>query len=596
MRGAPVCQVWVGRLTCLLAIVVGGCNSGGGGTGSPGGAIGGLGGHAGAAPGAGGHGTAGAGGGVAGSGPGGNSARGGSGGGGAPGGGGANGGGGATGSGGAGGTGVGGSGPGGHGTGSGGAGGGIASGRGGQGGTGPIGPRLPLPCTAPLPTGFCIQSDVSGGIVTAGGTTSVALSTADRTQVSLNLVTTSGARLSAEFAAPNGKVLQPGLYDPAEHYPFQEGTLAGLDVNGSCNTITGKFSVEELGRNPTTPLTKLSIIFEQHCEGAAAATRGVINYQATGVQDPSPTPSEVIPLTGTVSRVVYDGTTNTAYGLDAINRRLSVIDMAGGTTTYVPVVQVPNAACVDDRRNRLFVVNKGSSLITEYARDTLARVRDITWTGTDWDPTETSFKIYCTPDRLYVADAAGIPGLFTIEGLDGSTPVVTDHTATISGVGGLVVNAAGTDLYYWFQDGWTAGSLNTYVSRRHTADLTEVDRTGTSLANFTRDPVDAPLLLDETRGLLFAKNRVFDPLNLTKVIYTLPGSFDTFSGAAENACALDSAHGLMATKNYVYALDDYSIVAPLLVPSPDQVFFGADGTLWSLSVSQSSLIGQSITR
>ncbi len=117
-----------------------------------------------------------------------------------------------------------------------------------------------------------------------------------------------------------------------------------------------------------------------------------------------------------------------------------------------------------------------------------------------------------------------------------------------------------------------------------------------SLANFTRDPVDAPMLLDETRGLVFAKNRVFDIMNLTNVIYTLPGTFDTFAGSAENSYALDSVHGLLASKNFVYSLDRYDIVAPVLVPSPDQLFFSTDGMLWSLSVSQASLIGQTVTR
>jgi len=482
--------------------------------------------------------------------------------------------------------------------GAGGIGGAAGDGLGGQAGAEP-GTRLPLPCTAPLPTGFCIQTDNAAGppsTISAGGSTSVTLSTADRTHIGLHLTTTTGGTISADFAAPNGGVLQPGLFDPAERYPFQEGSLAGLSIGGSCNTLTGRFSVEELSRSPTAPVTRLSIIFEQYCDGATAGTRGVINFQATGVPDPTPTPSRTIPLIGAVSRIVYDATTNVAYGLDAVNRQLSRIDMATGTASSVPVVQVPNAGCVDDQRNRLFVVNKGSTLITEYASDTLAKVRDITWPANDWGPTSTWFKIYCTADKLYAIDASWAPGLFTVEGLDdATTPVVTDQTATISGVGGLALTASGTDFYYWYQYGWSAGSLNTYVSRRHTADLTEVDKTSTSLTDFTRDPLDCPVLLDETRGLVFAKNKVFDILNLTRVLYTLPGTFDTIDGASENAYALDSAHGLLASKAFVYSLDRYDVVGEVLVPAPDQVFFTTDGMLWSLSVSQGSLIGQIVS-
>jgi hypothetical protein len=478
-----------------------------------------------------------------------------------------------------------------------GSGGGAGNGSGGQAGSA-AGTRLPLPCTAPFPTGFCIQTDNAAGppfVTSAGGSTSVTIVWADRNHVGLQLTPSSGGTVSADFAAPKGAVLRPGLYDPAERYPFQEGLLAGLSLGGGCNTIAGKFSVEELSRSPTVPVTRLSIIFELRCDSAAVATRGVINFQATGVPDPTPTPSRTIPLTGTVFRIVYDATTNVAYGLDAVNRQLSRIDMATGTTQYVPVVQVPNAGCVDDKRKRLFVVNKGSSLITEYASDTLAKVRDITWPALDWGPTETWFKIYCAADKLYAVDASWAPGLFTVEGLDGAAPVVVNHSTTISGVGGLTLTASGTDFYYWYQYGWSAGSLNTYVSRRHTVDRSEVDRTATSLTNFTRDPLDVPLLLDETRGLVFAKNKIFDILNLTRVIYTLPGTFETFNGATENAYALDSAHGLVASKNFVYSLDRYDVVAEVLVPSPSQLFFTTDGTLWSLSVSQGSLIGQRVT-
>ncbi len=114
------------------------------------------------------------------------------------------------------------------------------------------------------------------------------------------------------------------------------------------------------------------------------------------------------------------------------------------------------------------------------------------------------------------------------------------------------------------------------------------------VSDFNRDPVDAPILLDETRSLIFSKNKIFDATNLAKVVYSLPGSFDTFDGSAENAYALDSARGRMATKNYVYELDRYSIVAPTLVANADQLFFDANGALWFLSVSQGMLVQQLI--
>jgi hypothetical protein len=118
-----------------------------------------------------------------------------------------------------------------------------------------------------------------------------------------------------------------------------------------------------------------------------------------------------------------------------------------------------------------------------------------------------------------------------------------------------------------------------------TMDLAVVDETSGSVTNFNRDPLDAPILLDEGRRLVFVKNKIFDANNLTKVIYTLPSTFDTFDGAKENAYALDAQRGRLSTKGYLYDLERYDIVGTTLRPQADQIFFDKDGHLWSLTVS-----------
>ncbi len=353
--------------------------------------------------------------------------------------------------------------------------GGSTSGSGGGAGSGSSessdGRRLPLPCSPPLPTGYCLVSDQGdyigeGKSSQASGKSSVsvsAFSSNDLVELTLQNAST-GDDFTADFAPPKGELLEPGLYDGATRYPFQLESVPGLSIygNGSgCNELTGKFAVEELERDPMLGLVSFSVTFEQHCEGATPALRGAVNFQATGNPDPTPTPQKSIALNGKIFRVVYDAAANVAYGLDATNRRLAKIDLASSEGTYVDVVQVPNDGCLDPARGRLFVVNKGSSLVTEYDTKDLSSVRDIAWTGTDWGPDATEFKIYCTPDRVYVVDGAWAPGLFSIDGLDGKEPVVSDHSMEIAGVGGLVVNQAQTDLYYWYQYGWDAGLLNT---------------------------------------------------------------------------------------------------------------------------------------
>jgi|GEM_PF-3469293 len=506
---------------------------------------------------------------------------------------------------------------------------------------GPVVPRrLPVPCIAPLPTGFCMVSEVGdyiggGKTYRAAGDASVTLSSSSPYVISFDLLDGQTSGWTADFAAPDGTRLVPNLFNPAQRYPFQTGSAAGIDVSGNgrgCNTITGRFSIEELQWDPGLGLVRFSAIFEQHCEGSTTALRGMINFQASGYTDPTPTPDRVVNLSGKVFRVAYDPAASVAYGLDATNRKLARIDLASGGVTFASVLQVPNDGCLDTKRGRLFVVNKGSSFITEYLTADLTAVRDINWAGTDWGPTETQFKIYCAPDKLYVVDGAWAPGLFTVEGLDsaidagvigeidsgldegidggidggadaansgtggGEGPQAIDHTAEAAGLGGLVFDSTATNLYYWYQYGWSAGSLNTYVRRLGATDLAQIDESATNLPNFNRDPLGAPILLDETRGLVLVKNYIFDATNLTRVVYTLPSAYDTFDGAAENVYALDSARGLLATKNFVYDLTRYEVVTATIDPDADQLFFDKDGVLWFLSVAKGTLKAQIIKR
>lgn len=95
----------------------------------------------------------------------------------------------------------------------------------------------------------------------------------------------------ANFEAPTGQVLQPGTtYTGATRYPFN-GANAGLDVGGDgrgCNTLTGQFTVHEASFDEGGKLEKLSITFEQHCEGGTEALFGSIAWMADNPAQPLP--------------------------------------------------------------------------------------------------------------------------------------------------------------------------------------------------------------------------------------------------------------------------------------------------------------------
>lgn len=85
-----------------------------------------------------------------------------------------------------------------------------------------------------------------------------------------------------ELAPPSGTAtLAPGVYEGAARYPFN-GNAPGIDLtNGSfgCNAETGRFVVHEAAFDGNQ-LIRLSVDFEQHCEGVASATYGELRVNS----------------------------------------------------------------------------------------------------------------------------------------------------------------------------------------------------------------------------------------------------------------------------------------------------------------------------
>ena len=97
-----------------------------------------------------------------------------------------------------------------------------------------------------------------------------------------------------EFAAPRGQTLVPGIYEGATRVPFRAPTEPGIDISGEgrgCNTLTGRFVVNEAVYRASGSVERFSADFEQHCEGAKPALFGQVRYNS----------SESVPEPGTVA-------------------------------------------------------------------------------------------------------------------------------------------------------------------------------------------------------------------------------------------------------------------------------------------------------
>lgn len=100
------------------------------------------------------------------------------------------------------------------------------------------------------------------------------------------------------FAAANHVPLTVGSYTGAARFPFQAFDQPGLSVTGDgrgCNTLTGSFTVLEVNYGTSGTIDSFDATFEQHCEGATAALRGEVRFNAHPVVSVS-APSQLTAL------------------------------------------------------------------------------------------------------------------------------------------------------------------------------------------------------------------------------------------------------------------------------------------------------------
>lgn len=92
---------------------------------------------------------------------------------------------------------------------------------------------------------------------------------------------TSGDYYTMEFAAPPGQTLAPAVYDNAQRAPFRQAGRPGIDIYGDgrgCNTDSGRFEVKDIATDSGGAITRLWIVYEQHCEGGLSALFGEVRY------------------------------------------------------------------------------------------------------------------------------------------------------------------------------------------------------------------------------------------------------------------------------------------------------------------------------
>ena len=149
---------------------------------------------------------------------------------------------------------------------------------------------------APAPTATIVTMASQAGDYIGGGqqtafvpSSSTVTASADPKHTQLTFVVSGagGHTYTFTFAAPTGQALAPGLYTNAMRTPFRAATHPGIDIYGDgrgCNTDSGSFRVRDIAWGANGTLQRVSLTYEQHCEGGIPALFGEVRYKepATG--------------------------------------------------------------------------------------------------------------------------------------------------------------------------------------------------------------------------------------------------------------------------------------------------------------------------
>jgi hypothetical protein len=129
-----------------------------------------------------------------------------------------------------------------------------------------------------------LQSDY-GEYIGGGQTytyTSFSIGTDSDAHLGVSVNPGTGSSWSGDFVGMMGVApLRVGYYPDLSRYPFNNPMKGGLDWSGmgrGCNTLTGWFAIDDIGYDAAGNLQHVLLRFEQHCEGAAAALHGQIQW------------------------------------------------------------------------------------------------------------------------------------------------------------------------------------------------------------------------------------------------------------------------------------------------------------------------------
>ncbi len=398
------------------------------------------------------------------------------------------------------------------------------------------------------------------------------------------------------------------LVPSTNHYPVRVGIVpalsgfnfAGLQVSSDASWVSGVIDA-------TTGELVLNFATGNLLNASSTATVTVANAGVSRTLSITATlaPLNILTLQDDPARSRMYGLHRNAAGQGCV---VVINPLTGQTLGTVSVGNKAADLVVRADGQELLVLNAGSKDI--YVIDTAT----LTVTGKialpvfeEWDSNITTGDIaYGRANTLYYVDGSGGPVLRVLNRTTGQVIQTMAAEGPVSGSGSsygfgdIGLNSTQTVLFGWVQWGWTAGWAGSYIVRHNVnADgtLTYSGKNNSSYPEFSRDPLNTPVLVSQDGTTVIAKTLAVDAAAITTTRRTFTTPVFAMTPNAEVASTATELREL-ATGNLLHTHAANSSVQAVTSDYARLVYFNATtrtiGTVNLLQVVGADVLGRNL--
>lgn len=237
---------------------------------------------------------------------------------------------------------------------------------------------------------------------------------------------------------------------------------------------------------------------------------------------PSSFAQTTVPLPGrTIAKLLPDYLRPRVYALNQANGSVAGTLVALNSTNGSVINEItlnlnPTDMVLTPGGDALYVINTGSRTISKVDLSTFTVVSEKSISTPNSYSASNPLHIAAGHSNLvYFTDGAWAPSITTFDFANGTNVAVYDDG---NGAGGINVTRNGNLLYRWRQYGWSAGNVNSWVTRYDALTNSNLTPLEDSFTSWRRDPFDTPILFDAAERWVFNKQQMFAATNVSVLL------------------------------------------------------------------------------